>query len=629
MSASTAPVVKVGKRQYELGPTLGVGGFSEVKLGIDKQTGKRVALKITYTNDITNQREMNNQLRSVQKEIKSMKKLNHVNIVRLLGYDLKCSVEGKNAIVMVQELAPKGELFDYLMHTNKFKQPLAIAIFHQLVAALSVLHGAGIAHRDLKPENLLFDNDFNLKLVDFGFAYVYKKGENPRTMMRTELGTKGYMAPEILDHEKYTEAADIFAAGVILFICLAGFPPFQDAQSSDWWFDKLKKKKNRLFWMAHERTAKFSPEAKEIIQMMLAANPAERVNVNGIKETAFYNAPHPDKNGLRTQLSERKATVDLKKQEERASGTISRDTFQEAVTTYIGQMKFGDTLELKNLVHTELRQDFAEVKEAKELESIFTKLIDIKKSLGRLKTLDVNEVDLSKVPGLSKTTDVQQIMETLKVNTEEATLILEQLDTSSIIGRIDDYDPALFDQFQDLDNVELPLFDSFYYKTKSYKTPAGLGLILYSFQKYLTKKEMEEFMAISLDLESAVPTINLTGQLQRTVELPVEVEVEGKIEYELGEATMPVTLALQARVFKDPTSHNNIVTFSNANIHTMAEFKQIENELTTNQGFSLFASLLCADSVLETTGDLFEAETYVAERHEQGDDFILIEEEEN
>jgi serine/threonine protein kinase len=53
---------------------------------------------------------MNNQLRSVQKEIKSMKKLNHVNIVRLLGYDLKCSVEGKNAIVMVQELAPKGEV---------------------------------------------------------------------------------------------------------------------------------------------------------------------------------------------------------------------------------------------------------------------------------------------------------------------------------------------------------------------------------------------------------------------------------------------------------------------------------------------------------------------------------------
>merc|ERR1719216_555861 len=122
MSATSVPKIKVGKRHYELGPTLGVGGFSEVKRGIDVGTGKRVALKITYTHEIKNQREMNSQLRSVQKEIKSMKKLNHVNIVRLLGYDLKCVVEGRNAIVMVQELAPKGELFDYLMHTNKFHQ---------------------------------------------------------------------------------------------------------------------------------------------------------------------------------------------------------------------------------------------------------------------------------------------------------------------------------------------------------------------------------------------------------------------------------------------------------------------------------------------------------------------------
>jgi len=621
-------VVKVGKRQYTLGPTLGVGGFSEVKLGIDKQTGKRVALKITYTNDITNQREMNNQLRSVQKEIKSMKKLNHVNIVRLLGYDLKCSVEGKNAIVMVQELAPKGELFDYLMHTNKFEQPLAIAIFHQLVAALSVLHSAGIAHRDLKPENLLFDNDFNLKLVDFGFAYVYKKGENARTMMRTELGTKGYMAPEILDHEKYTEAADIFAAGVILFICLAGFPPFQDAQSSDWWFDKLKKKKNRLFWMAHERTAKFSPEAKEIIQQMLAANPNERINVNDIKATSFYNAPHPDKNGLRNLLNERKLKVDLKKQEERASGTTTRDTFQESVVSYMDQMKSGETLELKNLVHSELRNEFADVTEAEQLKKIFKKLTDSFNSLKGLETLDVNEVDLSKVPLLSKTTELQQIMETLKVDTTEATLILRELDTSSVIGLIDDYDPALFEQFQDLDNVDLPLFDSFYYKTKSYKTPASLGMILYSFQKYLMTKRMQKDISISVDLNS-VPTITLTGELQRTIEIPVEVEVEGGVEYELAEAQMPVTLALQACVFKDPTSHNNIVTFSNANIQTMQEFLQMENEITTNREFSLFASILCADPVLEASGELFEAETYVAEKHDQIDDFVVIEEEEN
>ena len=378
--------------------------------------------------------------------------------------------------------------------------------------------------------------------------------------------------------------------------------------------------------MAHERTAKFSPEAKEIIQRMLAANPSERINVNEITTTSFYNAPHPDKTGLRALLNQRKLEVDRKKQEERTSGSISRDTFQESVISYMDQMKSGETLQLKSLVHSELRNEFGDVKEAEQLERIFKKLTDSSEKFKRLETLNINEVDLSKVPLLSKTTELQQIMDTLKVDTREATLILRELDTSSVIGLIDDYDPALFDQFQDLDNVELPLFDSFYYKTKSYKTPASLGMILYSFQKYLKTKRIEKSISVSVELNS-VPTITLKGELQRTVEIPVEVEVEGAVEYELAVAEMPVTLALQACVFKDPTSHNNIITFSNANVQTMPEFLQMENELTTNRGLSLFASILCADPVLEASGELFEAETYVAEKHDQGDDFVLIEEE--
>jgi len=596
MSATTAPSIKVGKRQYELGPTLGVGGFSEVKRGIDKATGKRVALKITYTNDITNQREMNNQLRSVQKEIKSMKKLNHVNVVRLLGYDLKCNVDGKSAIVMVQELAQKGELFDYLMHTNKFEQPLAIAIFHQLIAALSVIHGAGIAHRDLKPENLLFDNDFNLKIVDFGFSYIYKKGENPRTLMRTELGTKGYMAPEILDHAKYTEAADIFAAGVILFIMLAGFPPFQDAQSNDWWFDKIKKKKYRLFWMAHERTAKFTTEAKDILQRMLAADPTERITVEQIKATDFFNAQHPDKNGLRSLLTRRKQEVDAKKEAERADGAVTRDTFQESVVTYMETMEPGTTLQLKGLVQSEMRNDFAAIENKEQLKNLYTKIAEEFVSMGRLKELSVDEVDISKVPLLSKATEIEQIREGLKFTEREAEFILEQLDTSVVIGRIDDYDPALFDEFQKLDDVTLPEYDSFYYKVKSYKTPASLGMILYSIQKYLKVKGLEGGLDLSVDLTS-IPTITLRGDTIRKIEIPVETE-EGEIE--LAEAEMPVTVILNASVFNDPNSCNNIITFSNGNIGTMAEFNDIENELTTHKEYSLLASILAQNPVVET-----------------------------
>jgi len=601
----SASVIQVGKRQYDLGPTLGVGGFSEVKRGIDKNTGKRVALKITYTDGITSQREMNNQLRSVQKEIKSMKKLNHQNIVRLLGYDLKCQVDGKNAIVMVQELAPKGELFDYLMHTQKFDQPTAIAVFKQLVSALGFIHSKGIAHRDLKPENLLFDKDYNLKIVDFGFSYIYQKGENPRTMMRTELGTKGYMAPEILDHTKYTEKADIFAAGVILFICLAGFPPFQDAQSNDWWFDKLKKKKYRLFWMAHERTASFSPEAKEILQDMLAANPDERLDVEGIKQTTFMNSPHHDKTALRAELARRKEEVDRQKAQDRAKEAVTRDTFQEAVANYMLEREPTDRLELKNLVQSDLRDRFKNVQTTEDLKNVFSFLVEHHKRLKGLTKVDVDTIDLEAVPNLSSTmlqTDVEQI---LKVKEAEALLILKQLDTSSVIGHIEDYDPNLFQQLQAVDDIVVPDFDPYYYKTQAYKTPASLGLLVYAVQKYLIKKGFAETVNVSVATESHVPTIKIQGELSKTFEIPVEND-EGEVEFH--EATMEAPLLMDLCMFNDPESVNNIITFSNGNIQTLAEFTEIENELTTDREYSLLASILAEDPVVTGETELFNSQ---------------------
>merc|ERR1712156_498804 len=259
-----------------------------------------------------------------------MKKLNHPNLIRLLGYDLKCKVGTRKAIVMVQQLAPKGELFDYLMYTKKFEEHQANALFKQLIGGLQAMHDAGIAHRDLKPENLLFDNNYNLKLADFGFSFAYQKGEGPKTAMRTELGTKGYMAPEIINNQKYTEKADIFASGVILFIMLAGFPPFQNADSKDWWFDKITKKKYKLFWLAHERTAKFSPEAKDILQRMLATTERERLDVHSVQETDFWKSNCMTKDELVTELKTRKKKIEKAKEEE-TNADVHRDIFGDVI----------------------------------------------------------------------------------------------------------------------------------------------------------------------------------------------------------------------------------------------------------------------------------------------------------
>jgi len=119
--------------------------------------------------------------------------------------------------------------------------------------------------------------------------------------VRTELGTRGYMAPEISENaqaasranrKSYDEKVDTFALGVILFICSSGFPPFRQTNSDDWWFDKIMKKQWHFFWKAHERKHEFTPLVKDLLENMLAYDSSERFSVaECLKHPFFTNNP--------------------------------------------------------------------------------------------------------------------------------------------------------------------------------------------------------------------------------------------------------------------------------------------------------------------------------------------------
>lgn len=274
--------VTVGPRQFKIRGPLGKGGFSEVYAGEDSETGKRVALKMMFE-----VQEDETTYKQTCDEIKMMRKLNHDNLIKLLGYDLHAEYRDRKCVILVQELAPNRELFEYLLHSREtFSESLVMYIGRQIFEAIQVMHDKGIAHRDLKPENILLDKEFRLKIADFGFAKFFRKNDQA-IKMRTELGTRGYMAPEIsngthiprANRKSYDEKVDIFALGVIMFICFAGFPPFRQTNNEDWWFEKIMKKEWKYFWKAHERKAKFSPASKELLQKMLAAKSEDRFNI--------------------------------------------------------------------------------------------------------------------------------------------------------------------------------------------------------------------------------------------------------------------------------------------------------------------------------------------------------------
>lgn len=591
MSEATK-TVSVGNRKYILGSTLGVGGFSEVKKGVDVDTRKRVALKIMYTQD-QDAADRKSQLMQVQKEIKAMKQLNHPNIIRLLGYDLKCSVGNKRAIVMVQQLAPKGELFDYLMYTKNFKQNQAIALFHQLIAGLKAMHDAGIAHRDLKPENLLFDNQFNLKIADFGFSYHYQKGEGPKTAMRTELGTKGYMAPEIISNKKYTEKADIFAAGVILFIMLAGFPPFQNAVATDWWFDKLQKKKYKLFWMAHERTAKFSPESKEILQWMLAPTEAQRCDINEVQKTTFFNAPHMTVKELQQELKKRKQAVDTQKQQEKLDGN-SRDTLMEIFNSLPEEQQAnlpaGRPLLLKSLLHNNFKDNLEKVQNKNDF-------FDAVNSLAKQENANIDQkgaqdvlVELSK----SLSTD-EQFTEFAKFllsnpknlhdheaigNNEALAEFLGSQVKMTKLGKVDDWD--VVNKFSALDSLNLPAYNLCQLKNHSYNVKCGFGLLAYCVSRFAHQRGKT-----LVDPENR--WIDLHMKIKKSMTLPSEDENEKVSWYK---CTMPIKLKIRITLrnaLGDDPSWGYILSFQNISesAMSMVEYDHVVNELTTNNNWFL------------------------------------------
>lgn len=107
----------------------------------------------------------------------------------------------------------------------------AAKVFHQILSALIYLKSMGVSHRDIKPENIIFDKDWNAKLVDFGFSC--KSFSEDDKMRKTVCGTPSYTPPEVLLKTSYSaELMDVWSLGVTLYTMIAAEMPF-DAETSE------------------------------------------------------------------------------------------------------------------------------------------------------------------------------------------------------------------------------------------------------------------------------------------------------------------------------------------------------------------------------------------------------------
>ena len=275
--------MRVLRGQYGVKQTLGSGLQGKVKLGVDVNSGEHVALKIIKA-DKLNSRAMLN----LYREIEAMKRVTHPNVLKLLAVFNDVEYPKKNGktervVLIVLELATGGELFDFMMYTGSFSEEIARTYFKQLVSGLHACHKKGVFHRDIKPENLLLDDQFMIRIADFGLSALHEADDGGSSELFTQCGTRSYMSPEVLSCQPYAGApADIWSAGVVLFILIAGFPPFQIATRQDWWFRACAMKQYDAFWAAHMRSAMFSPMAVDLISKMFDANAETRITLEEI-----------------------------------------------------------------------------------------------------------------------------------------------------------------------------------------------------------------------------------------------------------------------------------------------------------------------------------------------------------
>ncbi|KAB2618790.1 CBL-interacting serine/threonine-protein kinase 6 [Pyrus ussuriensis x Pyrus communis] len=261
--------------KYELGRLLGHGTFAKVYHARHLPSGKNVAMKVVGKEKVIKVGMME----QVKREISVMRMVKHPNIVEL--HEVLAS---KSKIYFAMDLVRGGELFAKIAK-GRLKEDVARVYFQQLISAIDFCHSRGVYHRDLKPENLLLDEDGNLKVTDFGLS-AFTEHLKQDGLLHTTCGTPAYVAPEVIGKKGYDGAkADLWSCGVILYVLLAGFLPFQD--------DNLVAMYRKIYRGDFKCPPWLSSEARRLVTKLLDPNPSTRITISKVMDSSWFKKSVP------------------------------------------------------------------------------------------------------------------------------------------------------------------------------------------------------------------------------------------------------------------------------------------------------------------------------------------------
>ncbi|XP_047316926.1 CBL-interacting serine/threonine-protein kinase 6-like [Impatiens glandulifera] len=291
--------------KYEIDRIIGLGSFAKVYLAKNLETKRNVAVKVISKDEIIRCGMMD----QMKREIAVMKKVDHPNIIKF--HEVMAS---KSKIYLAMEYAKGGELFTKV-YKGRLDENDARNFFRQLISAVDYCHGMGIYHRDLKPENLLLDENGNLKITDFGLSalseHLRKDG-----LLHTACGTPSYVAPEVIGNRGYDGSmTDLWSCGVILFVLLSGYLPFQ-ADNVISLYKRICRSEIRFpNWV--------SDEARVILNRILDPNPHTRITIAQLMETDWFKFKFNKEIDPIEELPEMESEIEIERENFNAFHLIS------------------------------------------------------------------------------------------------------------------------------------------------------------------------------------------------------------------------------------------------------------------------------------------------------------------
>ena len=262
-------------KSYEMKDIIGQGRYGTIRVGYHKIKKRFVAIKIINKKSISK-----TDMENIRNQIDILKMATDEFVLKLLDI-----IENESYLYIMTELCKGGDLYSYL-NQRSFKIPEAKAakLIYKLAKSVSFLHTLGIIHRDLKPENILMtdmSDEADIRISDFCIC----KRLEPNETTKEIVGTLGYMAPEVLMGKEYNYSADVWAIGVITYLLLTGYLPFDDEQEDK---EVIRKTLFESIPFYNDSWKNISSKAKEFVKKILKKDKEERITIEGILSDPWF-----------------------------------------------------------------------------------------------------------------------------------------------------------------------------------------------------------------------------------------------------------------------------------------------------------------------------------------------------